>query len=62
AAKLNKKPDRIRVVPVKTTGTLQTALASYNTPQNKLEELSVVNGMRLTDQVTAGMLIKVIGQ
>ncbi|MFT4762601.1 MAG: hypothetical protein ACI9LN_004589 [Saprospiraceae bacterium] len=29
---------------------------------NKLEELSVLNSMKLTDKVTKGMLIKTLGE
>jgi len=61
-AKLNKKPERIRIKSVKSNGTLAAALRSYGVPEARLEQLSLVNGMRQTDNVTAGMLIKVIGE
>lgn len=61
-AKLNKKPDRIRIKTVASTTTLSQALQSFNMPQAKLEELAILNGMKLTDNVTKGTLIKVIGQ
>jgi predicted Zn-dependent protease len=61
-AKLNRKPDRIRIKAVATTATLSQALQSFNMPQAKLEELAILNGMKLTDNVTRGTLIKVIGQ
>ncbi|HEX6913916.1 MAG TPA: M48 family metalloprotease, partial [Chitinophagaceae bacterium] len=59
-AKLNKKADRIRIRTVATTGTLQQALLSFNMPQARLEELAIVNGMKLTDNVSRGTLIKII--
>lgn len=62
AQKLNKKPDRVRIKTVKQSGTLQQALSGYKMPQNKLEEISILNGMKLTDQVSQGALIKVIEQ
>jgi predicted Zn-dependent protease len=62
ASKLNRKPDRVRIKTVKTSGTLQQAFLSFNVPQKRLEELAIVNGMKLTDRVTQGMLIKVIEQ
>jgi len=61
-AKLNKKPDRIRIKTVANTTTLSQALQSFNMPQAKLEELAILNGMKLTDNVTKGTLIKVIAQ
>jgi predicted Zn-dependent protease len=61
-AKLNKKPQRIHIRPVQQNGTLELALRNYNMPQPKLEELSLLNGMRLADPVTKGMLIKVLGE
>lgn len=60
-AKLNKKPQRIRIREVRQNGTLNQALRNYNMPENKLEELALLNGMRLTDMVTPGTLIKVLG-
>lgn len=62
AQKINKLADRVRIKSVKQTGTLQQALVSYNVPQNKLEEVSILNGMNLSDQVAQGSLIKVIAQ
>lgn len=61
-AKLNKKPDRIRLRTVTSNTTLGNALRTFNMPQAKMEELSILNGMQLTDQVSAGTLIKTIGQ
>jgi predicted Zn-dependent protease len=61
-AKLNKKPDRIRIKTVANTTTLSQALQSFNMPQAKLEELAILNGMKLTDNVTKGTLIKIIAQ
>ncbi len=62
AAKLNKKADRIRIKTVANNSTLSQALQSFNMPQAKMEELAILNGMKLTDNVTKGTLIKVIGQ
>lgn len=60
AQKINKLADRIRIKTVKQAGTLQQALASYNVPQKRQEELSVLNGMSLTDRVAQGSLIKIL--
>lgn len=62
ATKLNKQPERIRIKPVKQSGTLKQALNSYNMPENKQEEISLLNGMLLTDRVLAGSLIKILGK
>ncbi len=62
ASKLNKQPERIRIKAVKQSGTLRQALSSYNMPENKQEEISLLNGMQLTDKVLAGTLIKILGK
>jgi predicted Zn-dependent protease len=62
ASKINRKPERVRIKTVKQSSTLQQAFLSYNVPQKRLEELAIVNGMKLTDRVTQGMLIKVVEQ
>lgn len=59
-AKINVTPDVIRVKTVNQTSSLSNVLKSYSIPTNKLEELAVLNGMKLTDNVKSGTLIKVI--
>jgi predicted Zn-dependent protease len=59
-AKLNKKADRIRIKTVKTSATLSQVLKTYNIPEKRLEEHAILNGMKLTDTLAAGTLIKVI--
>lgn len=61
-AKINVKPDRIYVKEVKQNGSLSTALRSYQMPQDKYDELALINGMQLTDQVKKGSLIKILGE
>jgi predicted Zn-dependent protease len=60
AAKINKKPQRIRIKTVTANGTLEQALRSFKVAENKLEEHSILNGMQRTGTVTKGMLIKVV--
>lgn len=60
AAKINKQPERIHIKTLRAGGTLRSAFAEYKVPEKRMEELSIVNGMQLTDKVTAGMLIKVV--
>ncbi len=62
AAKLNKKPERIRIKTVTQTGTLQQAFRQFNVSDKRMEELAILNGMKLTDNVTQGSLIKIVGQ
>jgi predicted Zn-dependent protease len=59
-SKLNKQPERIRIKPVSQTGNLKQAFSYYKIAENRLEELSILNGMQLTDQVQKGSLIKII--
>lgn len=59
-SKLNKKPERIHLKTVNQAATLNQLLRQYKVPEKRLEELATVNGMKLTDQVTAGTLIKVV--
>jgi predicted Zn-dependent protease len=62
ATKLNKKPERVHIKTVNAAATLEQVLKGFNTPQARLNELAILNGMNLTDRVAQGTLIKVIGQ
>ena len=62
ASKINRKPERVRIKTVKQNSTLEQALRSFNIEQKRLEELAIVNGMKLTDRVAQGSLIKVVGE
>ncbi len=59
-AKINVKAERIKIATVKSTGTLSSALKSFNMANDRLNELSIVNGMQLNDQVKKGDLIKIV--
>ena len=61
-SKLNKKPARVRIKSVGTSGTLDQALRAYGITGNKLEQHALLNGMMLADRVNAGTLIKIIGE
>jgi predicted Zn-dependent protease len=61
-AKLNVKPERIRVRQVARTASLSDVLRSFNVPHDRLEEISFLNNMELTDRVTAGKMIKIVGE
>lgn len=62
ASKINKKPERIRIKTVAQSMTLDQALRNFRMPANRMEELSILNGMKLTDNVPAGTMIKIIGE
>jgi predicted Zn-dependent protease len=61
-SKLNKKPERIHLKTTATAGTLEQALRGFGTPAARLNELAILNGMNLADQVPKGTLIKVVGE
>ena len=61
-AKLNKKPDRVQLKTVKTSTTLAQALIQNKVDSKRHEEFAILNGMKLTDRVDAGTIIKVIAQ
>ena len=61
-AKLNLQPSRIKVVTVKSAGTLGQALLAYSIPTDKHREHGIVNGMDPTDQVVQGEQIKIISK
>jgi predicted Zn-dependent protease len=58
--KLNKKAERIRIKTVPKTGTLKQVLGNYKVSESRMDELSILNGMQLTDRVQQGSLIKII--
>jgi predicted Zn-dependent protease len=57
---INRQPTRVQIREVKSAGTLRSALTSFNVNNDDLEELAMLNGMNLEDQVSAGMLIKTL--
>lgn len=61
-SKLNKKPDRVHLKTVRAATTLEQALRSNNADPKRLEEFAILNGLKLSDRVDAGTLIKVISQ
>lgn len=62
AEKLNRKPERIRLRTAPSDGSLQQVLTGFGVAKDRLEELSLINGMSLTDPVAKGRLIKVVGE
>jgi len=62
ADKLNRKPDVVRIKAVPRKMTLQAALQHFSMPQDRMEELAILNGMSLEDTLEKGMMIKVVGK
>ena len=58
--KLNRKPERIHIQKLRLRSNLRQALLAQGTPENRLEELAILNGMPLNEQVNAGSLIKLV--
>jgi len=61
-SKINVKAEKIKIYSVKTNQTLRQALSAAGMPSARLNELALINGMQLTDQVKAGSLIKTVTQ
>jgi predicted Zn-dependent protease len=61
-SKLNKKPERVQIRSVRNSTTLEQALRDNKADTKRLEEFAILNGMKLTDRVDAGTMIKVISQ
>jgi predicted Zn-dependent protease len=62
AARLNVQPTRVRVKKVQQSGTLADAFRYFGIPQNKMNDLALLNNMELTDRVQSGKLIKITGK
>ncbi len=60
ASKLNRQPDRVRIKEITQDATLEQALRRYNVPDNKIEEMAILNGMARTERIPRGTMIKVI--
>jgi len=58
--KLNIKPNRIEVVKVNKTSTFKQVLSGFKVPDKEQEEIALLNGINLNDQVKTGTQIKII--
>jgi predicted Zn-dependent protease len=59
-ARLNKKPERVRIKTVNANITLEQALKGYSVASARMDEHAVLNGMKLSDKISPGTMIKVI--
>lgn len=61
-AKLNVKPERIKIQTVQRTGTVADVLSGFGVPQNRIKEFALLNNMDATAQIQKGKLIKTLGK
>ena len=59
-SKINVLPDRIHIETINSPMTLSAALRNAGIKSDRFDEMAVVNGMELSDQLTRGQLIKVL--
>jgi predicted Zn-dependent protease len=60
--KLNRKADVVRIKTVPQQMTLQAAFEYFKMPKERFNELSILNGLHLDDNLKKGELIKVVGK
>lgn len=60
--KLNRKPERVRIKNVGAAMTLAQFLRQQNIRDTRHEEHAILNGMKLTDNLTQGTLVKIVAQ
>ena len=59
-AKINVKPERIKIVTIPINSSLRDAFKHFKVPNDRHKELSILNGLELNDRVTKGMLLKIV--
>jgi len=59
-AKLNVKPERVKVITVASNTSLSNVFKQNGVEAKRMEELAVLNSMMLTDNIKQGTLIKVL--
>ena len=59
-AKINKKPERVQLKTIRSSTTLEQALRDNRVEAKRLEEMAILNGMKLNERLEAGTIIKVI--
>lgn len=62
ASKMNVKPEKVKIVRIDRNTTLQDALKAQGIASSRYEELAILNGMQLGDNLSKGMLIKVVAK
>ena len=59
-SKINVLPERIKLVNVTQNTTLKSFLAQHNIPSDRYDELAILNGLKLNNDVVRGDLIKLV--
>ena len=57
-SRINVKPTKIVVRKVNKNASLKSALAAFGVASSDMEELAIINGMNLGDNVKSGMRLK----
>lgn len=60
--KLNRKPERVLVRQAPREGTFREVMAALGVPNQRIEEMGVLNSMQVNDRVARGTLLKTIGR
>ncbi|MBK7798006.1 MAG: M48 family metalloprotease [Saprospiraceae bacterium] len=60
--KINVKPDRLAIKSISNRMTLKEALKFYNQDAKRYEELAILNGLKQTDVLEVGTLIKTVNK
>ncbi|MEM1216107.1 MAG: M48 family metalloprotease [Bacteroidota bacterium] len=58
--KLNRQADYIKIERINRTMSLREAFTTFNQDRDQMNELAILNGMELTDQLRSGSLIKTV--
>jgi predicted Zn-dependent protease len=58
--KLNRKPDRLKIQAAPRDGSFRELMAAMGMPASRLNELGVMNSLKLDDRVARGSLLKII--
>ncbi|WP_321368391.1 M48 family metalloprotease [uncultured Draconibacterium sp.] len=63
ASKLNIQPTRIKVISIRSASvSLKDAFDYYKVPQDKFEEMALLNNRELSDELKRGDMIKILGK
>jgi predicted Zn-dependent protease len=60
--KLNRQPERVRVRQAPRAGTFREVMTALGVPNQRIEELGVLNSMQVNDRVEQGTLLKTLGR
>ncbi len=61
-ARINVKPEKIKIIKAARTDTLGNLLKGYGYDESRQKQLAIMNGLELSDKVPAGTLIKTIAK